>query len=360
MVSTVTGRQGLIPTAGVKAPCVAASTSNITLSGEQTIDSRAVVSGDRVLVTGQTDTSENGVYAVGDSTWSRTSDLNDNVEFKSGVIVPVHNPSGTSAVYQLTAPAGAFVLGTTAITANVLGDIQVLDDDTMAANSSTATISQQSLIVYVASQLAAQLLDEDDMASNSATKASTQQALKAYVDSVIYSLPSQAAAANKILTSNGTVGSWKDLSEFAVQFCSVGVTEDDSIAASATELITPARLESISDTSGLESSGVITAPFPGVCLAFAGLLNSGTASNSGAIMNLRVEGSYRKDFAGGQSTAPGIGAFTPGVDMFRVSLDDEIEPGVTNLETDAAITILGDAAKNESFFVFMFIRGGSF
>lgn len=55
-------------------PVVAATTENITLSGEQTIDNVEVKSGDRVLVKDQIDLSENGVYIVSDITWTRASD----------------------------------------------------------------------------------------------------------------------------------------------------------------------------------------------------------------------------------------------------------------------------------------------
>jgi len=44
-----------------------ATTANITLANEQTIDGRACVSGDYVLVWKQTDTTENGVWQVRDA-----------------------------------------------------------------------------------------------------------------------------------------------------------------------------------------------------------------------------------------------------------------------------------------------------
>jgi hypothetical protein len=61
-------------TAGAHTACRVVATSNITLSGTQTIDGVAVVAGDRVLVTGQTTASQNGPYVVAAGAWSRAAD----------------------------------------------------------------------------------------------------------------------------------------------------------------------------------------------------------------------------------------------------------------------------------------------
>ena len=52
------------------------STGNLTLSGTQTVDNIPVVAGDRVLAKNQTTASENGIYVVAASAWSRSADLN--------------------------------------------------------------------------------------------------------------------------------------------------------------------------------------------------------------------------------------------------------------------------------------------
>ena len=48
--------------------------SNITLSGTQTIDGVSLIVGDRVLVTGQTTASQDGIYLVASGSWTRTTD----------------------------------------------------------------------------------------------------------------------------------------------------------------------------------------------------------------------------------------------------------------------------------------------
>jgi len=65
----------------------AATTSNITLSGAQTIDGVSVVAGNRVLVKNQTTASENGVYVASASTWSRSADADADAEVTAGLAV---------------------------------------------------------------------------------------------------------------------------------------------------------------------------------------------------------------------------------------------------------------------------------
>lgn len=55
--------------------CRGASTDNLTLSGEQTVDGTALVSGDQVLVKDQTTASQNGVYRVSVVAWTNQGAL---------------------------------------------------------------------------------------------------------------------------------------------------------------------------------------------------------------------------------------------------------------------------------------------
>lgn len=57
-----------------KEAVAAASTSDLVLNGEQTVDGVALSAGDRVLVKDQADPSENGIYEVSESGWTRSSD----------------------------------------------------------------------------------------------------------------------------------------------------------------------------------------------------------------------------------------------------------------------------------------------
>lgn len=59
----------------LKTACVAVATSNITPSGTQTVDGVAVSAGQRVLLTGQTNGVDNGIYVVASGNWTRPADL---------------------------------------------------------------------------------------------------------------------------------------------------------------------------------------------------------------------------------------------------------------------------------------------
>ena len=72
-----------------------ATTANITLSGTQTVDGVALNVGDRVLVKNQTDETENGLYDVQASLWTRTSDANIWDELVNAYVFVTITGSGT-------------------------------------------------------------------------------------------------------------------------------------------------------------------------------------------------------------------------------------------------------------------------
>lgn len=69
----------------VKASVRVATTANITLSAVQTIDGVTLVAGDRVLVKDQTTASQNGIYVVSASAWTRATDADTSAKVTSGM-----------------------------------------------------------------------------------------------------------------------------------------------------------------------------------------------------------------------------------------------------------------------------------
>lgn len=91
-----------------------ATTVNITLSGEQTIDG-VLTNISRVLVKNQTDPTQNGLYLSGPGAWARTSDAATGIEIISAT---VYVRSGSTMLQrQYTCNnMSAITIGTTAIT----------------------------------------------------------------------------------------------------------------------------------------------------------------------------------------------------------------------------------------------------
>jgi hypothetical protein len=98
-----------------KQPVNCGTTTNITLSGLQTIDGVTVVAGDRVLVKSQTAPAQNGIYLASATAWSRAPDANTWDELISAIcFVESGSTLAGSAWYCTIQPGGT--LGTTAIT----------------------------------------------------------------------------------------------------------------------------------------------------------------------------------------------------------------------------------------------------
>ncbi|MER9936136.1 hypothetical protein [Mesorhizobium sp. M0088] len=107
-------KDGLSSSVAIKGPCRAATTANITLSGEQTIDGVAVVTGDRVLVKDQTTASDNGIYVVDTGSWRRSKDFNKTRDVKTGTLVNVSGGTVGSGLWDVTTP-DPITVGTTSI-----------------------------------------------------------------------------------------------------------------------------------------------------------------------------------------------------------------------------------------------------
>lgn len=112
---SVDRRLGLTGNKAYKAPCDVATTANITLSGEQTIDG-VTTSSSRVLVWNQSNTVDNGIWDTSTGSWSRAVDCNTNQDIAKGTQVLV--TGGTSyagQIFEFTS-ANPIIPGTSAIT----------------------------------------------------------------------------------------------------------------------------------------------------------------------------------------------------------------------------------------------------
>jgi phage-related tail fiber protein len=116
MASTITDRAGSSGNLAMKAPVKVATTANITLSGEQTIDTVAIVAEDRVLVKDQTTTSQNGIYICKASTWERAPDCDATGDLAEGTLVfVIRGTTNIRKLFRVSSADSSIVIGTDAI-----------------------------------------------------------------------------------------------------------------------------------------------------------------------------------------------------------------------------------------------------
>lgn len=99
----------------VKASVRALAATNIVLSATQSVDGVSLAVGDRVLVTGQTTASQNGIYNVAVGAWTRSSDAASNQSVTSGLFTFVEEGTNYTGSGWVLTTANPIVLGTTAL-----------------------------------------------------------------------------------------------------------------------------------------------------------------------------------------------------------------------------------------------------
>ena len=126
-----------------------ATTANITLSGNQTIDGQSVTANKRILVKNQSTQSENGIYISSASGWARSSDFAaGSSEAGAFAYVEAGTVSG-GLKYVCTSAAGSDVVGTNNITFGIYsgqdstaaGDGLSKVGDTLSVNLDGSTLA---------------------------------------------------------------------------------------------------------------------------------------------------------------------------------------------------------------------------
>ena len=102
--------QGLNPKGAVKC----ATTTSITLSGLQTIDTYTTLAGDRVLVKNQGTSSQNGIYIASASAWTRATDMDVWSEVPGAYTVVMNGSANIDTGWVCTA-ADTGTIGVTAM-----------------------------------------------------------------------------------------------------------------------------------------------------------------------------------------------------------------------------------------------------
>ncbi|NCD41862.1 MAG: hypothetical protein EOL88_07195 [Bacteroidia bacterium] len=90
-----------------------ASTANLILSGEQTIDGKACITGDTVLCKNQTNATQNGVYTVATGAWTRSDFADTAEEIENLACIIQEGTNNANTVWICTTKD--IILGTTGI-----------------------------------------------------------------------------------------------------------------------------------------------------------------------------------------------------------------------------------------------------
>ncbi len=112
--STTDRRLGLTGGTAYKAPVACATTTNITLSGEQSVDG-VTTSSSRVLVKDQTTATENGIYDSDTGAWTRSLDFDGINDVVQGTQVYVNGGSTNAGATFAVSTSGTITPGTTSI-----------------------------------------------------------------------------------------------------------------------------------------------------------------------------------------------------------------------------------------------------
>lgn len=143
-------RVGVVPSTAIKAPCDAATTANITLSGLQTIDGIAVVEGNRVLVVAQTNPVDNGIWNPSTGAWSRSADASKTGDFVDGTLVTVS--AGTindGVIYRQTETTPVIGTGSITFIASSALSLPAVTANTMLVDNAAGTARESKTFTQI-------------------------------------------------------------------------------------------------------------------------------------------------------------------------------------------------------------------
>lgn len=131
-----------------KASVRAVATSNITLSGTQTVDGVSLIAGDRILCRAQTTGSQNGVYIVAAGAWARATDADNASELTPGAFWFVEEGTTYGKSQWRIENTGAIVVGTTSISINQFGQqVSYVNGNGLTLTGNTFAVGQGTGIV---------------------------------------------------------------------------------------------------------------------------------------------------------------------------------------------------------------------
>ena len=145
----------------IKDSCVVVSTSNITLSGTQTIDGVSLSANDRVLVGGQSTASQNGIYkVVSGGSWTRADDMAAGADAAGAFTFIEQGTTNAENGWVCTSDKGSAVVASNNLTfAQFSGAGQITAGDGLqkSGNTISADLKSNGGVVIESGELAVKL-----------------------------------------------------------------------------------------------------------------------------------------------------------------------------------------------------------
>lgn len=154
-MSIVDRRYSVAEGTAVKAPCLVATTANITLSGLQTIDGVTVAENDRVLVKSQTTGTENGIYSASSGNWTRTRDFDGAYDIVYGTRIFVVSGSTLASNEYYVSTSGTITIDSTSIAFTQMPSSGIAASVAAATAAATTATTQAGIATSAAAAAAA-------------------------------------------------------------------------------------------------------------------------------------------------------------------------------------------------------------
>jgi hypothetical protein len=197
-VTILSGGGGSASPVEYKAPCRAASTANLALSGLVTIDGVALNDGDRVLAKDQSTASQNGLYIARSTAWERAPDADTSAEVTAGMIVAVEEGTTQHDSVWMLQTNDPIVLATSGLSFKRIDSGDALSLAGKLLDSSVGSPTDKYVLVYdnASGKYKAALLSNANLATGAAVAVSKL-----------------AAGSNgQVIRVSGGVPTWADLS----------------------------------------------------------------------------------------------------------------------------------------------------
>ena len=188
----------------IKAPCIVATTANITLSGLQTVDGVVLAADDRVLVKDQTTGSENGIYNANTGPWTRALDFDGAFDVVHGTQVLVITGTTYANTMWYVSTSGSITIDTTSIVFSA-GPTGQLDGPGASIDNELALFSGTSgNLIKRATQTGSPILTAGVLSLSTETPDEVATRLDAHIADAVTDSDTGTSGANKVLLLDGS------------------------------------------------------------------------------------------------------------------------------------------------------------